>query len=476
MPQPTIRITSQEFSYDEYFARSRIPTFLLAILLIASEALYVLLLRLDAINGIRPVAIFLAALGANFVFCFAAYRILRNGPTGHLAWALTLGGAILFRVTLLPAGLPPDLSVSEKLAAMAADRHGDAVSYERFQLFDNDVWRYLWDGHVSSTGRNPYASAPADPSMDEVANEAWETIRDNLTYPNIRTIYPPLAQIVFRAAHRLAPGSVLAMKVIVVCFDLLAYGFVILTLRARNDLPAKSILYGWNPLVIKVFAGSGHIDAVLVAALAGTCYFLARKRPAAASVSLGLAIAAKLAPLVLLPFLARRVGTWRAVLVVLICIACFLPYLGAGTHLFDGLLAFSGKWQFNSGPFRLLASLMPDLLARITCGMLIAMAIFLLYRRDSADPDTFCGVATLALGAVLIFSPVVTPWYVIWLLPLGVLAWNRVAIVFSVSVCTAFLVMVRGVEWPWALILEYGSLAAIMAWSFTFAPARKGQL
>jgi hypothetical protein len=98
-----------------------------------------------------------------------------------------------------------------------------------------------------------------------------------------------------------------------------------------------------------------------------------------------------------------------------------------------------------------------------------------LYRRDSADPDSFCGVATLALGAVLIFSPVVTPWYVTWLLPLGVLAWNRAAIVFSVSVCMAFLVMVRGVEWPWALILEYGSLAAIIGWPFTFAKGQKGQ-
>jgi alpha-1,6-mannosyltransferase len=439
---------------------------LLAILLVASEALYLLLLRLDAINGVRPVAIFLAILGAGFVFCFAAYLVLRNGPTGRLAWALTLGGAVLFRVTLLPAGLPPRLSLSEKLAAMAADWRGDPVSYERFLLFDNDIWRYLWDGHVAAIGQNPYASSPGDSPLDD-----WETIRDNISYPALRTIYPPLAQMIFRAAHALAPGSVLAMKIIVVGFDLLAYGFVILTLRARNDLPAKSILYGWNPLVIKVFAGSGHIDAVLVAALAGTCYFLARRRPTAASVSLGLAIATKLAPIVLLPFLARRVGAWRTVLVCVTCTACFLPYLGAGPHLLDGLLAFSANWQFNSGLFRLFASLMPDTLARITCAILIAITIFFLYRRDSSDPDTFAAVATLALGAVLIFSPVVTPWYVIWLLPLGIAAWNRAAILCSVPVCMAFLVMVRGVEWPWALILEYGSLAAIIAWN-----ARKGQL
>ena len=465
--------------YHECFARSRIPTFLLAILMVASEAVYLLLLRLDAINGVRPVVIFLALLGAGFALCFAAYLVLRKAPGGRLAPALTVGGAILFRVTLLPAGLPPGLPLPEKLAALAADWRGDTVSYERFQLYDDDIWRYLWDGHIAAAGRNPYASPPAGPSLDDMADSArpdWETIRDNVSYPQLRTIYPPLAQIVFLIAHRLAPGSVLAMKIIVVGFDLLAYGFVILTLRARTDLPAKSILYGWNPLVIKVFAGSGHIDAVLVAALAGTCYFLARKRPAAASASLGLAIAAKLAPIVLLPFLARRVGAWRAVLACLVCLACFVPYLGAGTHLFDGLLAFSGNWQFNSGAFRLFASLMTDPLARITCAILIAMAVFFLYRRDRAGPDTFPSVATLALGAVLIFSPVVTPWYVIWLLPLGVLAWNRAAIFFSVAVCVAFLVMARGVEWPWAVILEYGSLAAIIGWEIAYGGSDESTL
>jgi hypothetical protein len=181
-------------------------------------------------------------------------------------------------------------------------------------------------------------------------------------------------------------------------------------------------------------------------------------------VSLGLAIAAKLAPLALLPFLARRVGSRRTLLVCLVAIACFLPYLGAGPNLFGGLLAFSGAWQFNSGPFRLLALLMPGTLARMTCAALLAVAIVILYRRDDADPDTFARVAVIALGAVLIFSPVVTPWYATWLLPLGVLAWNRVAIFFSAAVCMAFLVMVRGVEWPWALLLEYGSLGLMIWW------------
>jgi len=419
--------------------------FLLAILLVASEALYLVLLRLDAVNGTRPLIIFLTLLGVEFVLCFAAYYVVRKKPVGAPLWALIAGGAVLFRITLLPAGLPPDLSWREKFAAMRSDWHGESVIYERFQLFDDDIWRYLWDSHVAARGANPYLSAPADPSMDQLlATEAggqpdWETIRGNINYPRIPTIYPPLAQVVFRASHWLAPGSVLAMKVTVVGFDLLAYVFLILTLAALHDAPAKSILYGWNPLVIKVFAGSGHIDAVAVAALAAACYFLARRKRSAASVGLGLAIAAKVFPVILLPFLARRVGAWRTVLAGALALACCTPYLGAGTHLFDGLRVFSATWQFNAGPFQLLASAIglftpqPQPLARITCAVLIATTLAMLYRSDDSDPNTFARCAVLALGAVLIFGPVVMPWYAAWLLPLGIIAWNRTSPPFDCS-------------------------------------------
>jgi hypothetical protein len=367
---------------------------------------------------------------------------------------------------------------------MRSDWRGESVTYERFQLFDDDIWRYLWDGHVSARDANPYTSAPADPSIDTLLSTEsggqpdWETIRGNINYPRIPTIYPPLAQMVFRASHWLAPGSVLAMKVMVVGFDLLAYAFLILTLAALHEPPAKSILYGWNPLVIKVFAGSSHIDAIAVAALAAVCYFLARRKRAAASVSLGLAIAAKVFPVILLPFLARRVGAWRTLLACAAAIACCIPYLTAGMHLFDGLRVFSATWQFNAGPFQLLTwaigifTSQPQLLARITCAGLIAATLAMLYRSDDGGPNTFARHAVLALGAVLIFGPVVMPWYATWLLPLGIIAWNRAAIFFSLAVCTAFLVMVRGVEWPWALVVEYGALAAMMWWESSRARTR----
>ena len=449
---------------------------LLAAMLLASELLYLSLLSLDAINGVRPVASFLAILAAAFALCFGAYRLLSKRRWGRAEWGLVIGGAILFRITLLPAGLPPDLTLPEKCAAMLADWRGESVAYERFQLFDDDIWRYLWDAHVAASGMNVYASAPADSSLDFLvsagpnAHPDWETIRENINYPRLRTIYPPFAQYVFRGAHWLAPGSVLAMKAVVVGFDLLALGFLILTLYALNQSMSRSILYAWNPLVIKVFAGSGHIDAVLVAALAATCYFVVRKRPAAASVSLGLAIAAKVVPVILLPFLARRAGVWRTLVGCAVALVCWLPYLGAGSHLFDSLAAFLEGWQFNGGVYRLVTwvvsmfSSQPQVIARIVFGLAIVLTLLVLYRRDDKDPASFAQFTVVTLGILLVLSPAVMPWYVTWLLPAGIIAWNRATIFYSLAVCMAFLVMVRGVEWPWALALEYGALGAAICW------------
>ena len=438
-------------------------TLLLAILLAASEGLYLALVGLDAVNGVRPVALFLAILGGCFALYFTAYVVARSASTRQLA--ITVAGAVLFRLTLLPAGLPPDSSWSERFQAMGADWRGDAVAYERFQLFDDDIWRYLWDAHISATGGNPFVVAPADSPEVGSGRPDWESIRENINYAHVPTIYPPLAQFVFRMAYWLAPGSVLAMKLVVAGFDLLAYALILLTLSARKQPLSAGILYGWNPLVVKVFAGSGHIDAVLVAFLAATGYFLARRKFTVASVSLGLAIAAKFAPVVLLPFLARRVGWWRTAAAGLTAIACYLPFLGAKAHLFSGLSAFSSGWQFNSSLFRLffyatrLFFSRPDVPARVLCGIAFAAALYAVYRRDDGAVESFPRVAVWALGLVLLCSPVVDPWYVTWLLPFAVIAELRTPLFFSAAVCLAFLVMVQGTEWPWAIALEYGSLA-----------------
>ena len=71
----------------EIGVETKIRAFLLpAAMLIASEFCYLLLLRLDAINGVRPVLSFLAIMGAAFTLCFGAYRLLIKRRWGSAEW------------------------------------------------------------------------------------------------------------------------------------------------------------------------------------------------------------------------------------------------------------------------------------------------------------------------------------------------------------------------------------------------------
>jgi hypothetical protein len=296
----------------------------------------------------------------------------------------------------------------------------------------------------------------------------WPDIRDNINYPHVPTIYPPLGQMIFRASHALAPGSVLAMKGLLVGFDLLAGLFIALAARALGGSPAWTLLYLWNPLVVKVFSGSGHVDSLTAAAVAATAYLVVRRRNSWAAVAFGLAILSKLAPLILVPFVGRRVGRRNLLLAGLVVAVGYLPFLSAASDVFAGLWRFAAEWQFNAGAFAIArvvaASVAPvaPWAARVVCGGALLAALAWLARNDDGRAESFPAYGATALGALLVLSPAVMPWYVAWLLPLAVIAQQRVWVLFSGLVCLAFLVMVDGIEHDGALIIEYGALALLL--------------
>lgn len=443
-------------------------------LAVLSEAAYLSLLDVNAVNGLVPVLVFLGHLAVLFALYAVAVRLARDSGAQGRTVLLVIGiGAVLFRITLLPAGLPPTATWTERANGLGADVRGEAVTYERFQLYDDDVWRYLWDGHVAASGVNPYELAPTDVELDSLVEGTdvaphWGDIRDNINYAETPTIYPPLSQLLFRASHAIAPGSVFVMKALVVALDLIAALYLALTLRALGRPEVLVIAYAWNPLVIKVFAGSGHVDALAVAVLAATAYYIVRGSRTAGGIAFGLAILAKLGPVILLPFVVRRIGWRRTALALAIVIVGYVPYLEIGAGVFAGFAAFAREWQFNAGPFSLLAAVAsmvtsaPDTVARAaSAGLLVALVAALAWR-DDGSPTTVAGRFLPALGGLVVLGPAVMPWYLTWVLPFAGLADSKAWLLFSGLVCLAFFVMVDETERAWILWIEYGVFAAVL--------------
>lgn len=451
----------------------------LGIIAIASEAIYFYLMRFDAINGLELVVTFVACLMALFALYGLAFLLFRRIRlrTG-IAMGIVVTGAVIFRITLIPAGLPPDLNASELVQRIGEDLHGTAVPFDRYLLYDDDLWRYLWDGHVWANSVNPFRFAPADPRLNYLAAPSaggasisyspWQDIRDNINHARIRTIYPPLDQWIFRLSNAVSPGSVVALKTILVCIDLLTMLLVFVVLRKQGSHPAWLLLYAWNPLLIKAIAGSGHIDIAVGALLTLTVYLLLKRAYLPAVLALSGAILVKLGPVVLIPFLARRVGWKRLLVVPLVVVGAYLPFLHAGWNVFSGLAKFAREWEFNSAFFLVVRSLArpafkdPGFAARVVGLFAIFATVVWFWRRDDGQPQSFPKVANV-LGALILFSPTVMPWYLLWLLPLAVLSEGTVWIWFTGAACMAFFVMVNGALTPPVLELEYGIFLAIAA-------------
>ncbi len=128
-----------------------------------SLAVYWLIaVHLEHTGGARDVWQFLGLFGGLFAAYFLAIGLTSGrqaqGPSaGRVSFQIIVWAA-LFRLALLPAGLPPE-SWTEDLAA---DLRSERIAYRSFLLYDNDVWRYFWDGHVFAAGLSPYTHAPIE--------------------------------------------------------------------------------------------------------------------------------------------------------------------------------------------------------------------------------------------------------------------------------------------------------------------------
>lgn len=351
----------------------------------------------------RPILPYLGLYSALFaLYAWAAWKILGSRYTWNTFWMILLFG-LAFRGAVLPSQ----------------------------PIQEDDVYRYLWDGKVFAHGINPFKYAPQevnrfkefmirDPrgfedtytrreveELTRLYQLKWENRRslvymERINHPSVPTIYPPMAQYVFRLVAQLRPDSILALRLAFFILDLMAVAFIALTLRALGRNPNLCLVYYWCPLVIKETFNSTHLDIIGIAFLCGAMYGLVRARYYLAYFFLALSVLGKLYPAVLLPLFLKRhfqagnggppdppgspeapggdgldskragmtaflprasggftstpwgrvaLGLWLFAGVILIG---YLPFVDIGERAFEGLEAYTTYWQNNDSLFALL--------------------------------------------------------------------------------------------------------------------------
>jgi hypothetical protein len=367
------------------------------------------------------------ALAAGY---FIAWRLALRIPSTRTAAQIILFFAVVFRLALLPAGLG-----STTPTALTNDLAGRTGGYEKFLLYDNDVWRFLWDGHVTTNGISPYRYSPAEIRDNEsleskLLDDDWWEVHDNISFENLVTIYPPVAQALFAVTTSLAPGSVFVFKILLVCLDLGTCWLLFRLLQHAGAAVGHLVLYAWSPLVVKEVAGSAHFESLTAFLLLLGTWFAVHRAPRRAVLATTAAALTKLAPIVALPLVLRRVGRRFVLLPVGLTVLVCLPFHASLARLVETTRIFAESWEFNSGPWALLRAGFALVtlehaaaLASWTSSAVLLLLLVLAYRRVASTDDavSLYGALFVALAAVVVLSPAVMPWYLIWALPFAAL-------------------------------------------------------
>lgn len=358
-------------------------------------------------------------------------QVVRLGPLPVSAalWAAFAAGAWCVRGTSARRAVPLILlgGIAIQLAALSAPPRSS-----------DDLYRYIWDGRVQVQGIDPYRYVPAAPQLAGLRDPfLWpssgphcvapgETEQDTagpgpalapgctrINLPAVHTIYPPVAEAYFAAVQLASPpGS--GSAPIQAGAALLAVATTVLLLAGlkwSGRDPRLAVLWAWCPVVGLEAGNNAHADVLAAFLTVAALLVLARpggpRRAAAGGALLGLAVAAKITPVLIAPAVLRRRPATVIAAAVAATLTVYLPHvLAVGSGVIGFLPGYLNAQGYTSGSrFQLLSLIVPGSWAGAAAVAVLAVAGLAAAAR--ADPGQPWRGAVVMTGTAL---AVTTPW------------------------------------------------------------------
>ena len=286
-------------------------------------------------------------------------------------------------------------------------------------MFENDHYRYLWEGKVIKAGENPYVHAPDSKHLDDI-----EFVKkDKVAFGELSSIYPPLAQAVFFLVSPLKYKHALFTLQLVF---LLALIWIVPYWFKESDKYFLILL----PFLFKEYVQSIHIDMIAVV------FFTLAIKHKKKHLFLLLSFLTKILSVIYVPFLfleklhkEKKVDLKFFILPVLLLVFLYLNHSG---H--SGSSAYIKKWYWNSSPMDLMMHLKFSFKwARYILLGLFAVSYLYALKKTVLDKRP----QTLLFAFLFLFSPIVQPWYLLWLIPL--ISWNKSYYLYIASSVVAYM-------------------------------------
>jgi alpha-1,6-mannosyltransferase len=452
----------------------------------------------SATPGLRPVH-WLLLLLSGVAYGALAYTV----PRQNFDWLLgLLTVAFVAYAGLWRTGLPLRAGLGAALVLRL-------LWLPALPALSDDYHRFRWDGLLVANGVNPYQYRPDTFTLSENPSKtkADTSLEDSvltprfpqhllptavlaqlateyplLNSPHYFSVYPPVCQAVFGAAAWLFPtngrATVLLMRLVLLAAEIGTSWLLVSLLRAFGQDARRALLYLLNPLVLVELTGNLHFEALVIFLLLLMLWLLRRGRVAAGGVALGLAVATKFLPLLVLPLLLRRLG-WRRFLRLTAAMGTtlavvFAPFVSPElfVNISKSLNLYFRSFEFNASVYYVLRTLgqwqtgyneialIGPALALLTA----AGGLLLAAREQHPTWPTLPRRLLLLLTLYYLLATTVHPWYLTPLVALSVFTRFRYALVWSGLAVLSYAAYRTSayLENLWLVSLEYAVVLACL--------------
>lgn len=352
-----------------------LPVFSLLCLLLASHA---------TLTANRLDLFVLAQLAINTLYLVSAWILARSPLTRRQLAALCIG-ALALRAVAFP--LEPALS--------------------------DDVFRYRWEGKLQAAGANPYQVKPADETWRHVRDETYQRVGSK----DFKAGYGPVIELLERGWYVALSG--LSVRAQVIWFKLpFALGeLLVLLLTCRLVGTQRFAWYALAPLPVVEVWWNGHNDAIVIATVVGAVLAARANRWGLSFSALGLGIAAKWWPALLIPAFVSRCparARWKVLLTAVPLCLSVIPYWSNVRSNAEFMTGFFGGWRNNDSLYGLVLWIFvePAAAKRATAAIIGLLAV--LFALTDWTLERKC---LASITALLLFSSNCHPWYLLWIWP-----------------------------------------------------------
>ncbi|MBI3520365.1 MAG: mannosyltransferase [Bacteroidetes bacterium] len=341
----------------------------------------------------------------------------------------------------------------------------------------DDFYRFIWDGRLIKSGINPFSYLPDNVLQNQLLSGPTNVeLFQKMNSPHYYSVYPPILQFIFYISVKFSFGNnfiaIIFLRLFILIAEIGTYIYIKKIITYLNLEREKILWYFLNPLVIIELSGNIHFEGVMLFFITASFYYLLISKLKFSSVLFALAVCTKLIPLIILPLIVKKIGLKKGIIYSLISlmviVILFLPFIDKQLMLNIGnsIGLYFQKFEFNASFYYLLRGIGYHFIGYNAIGVIgkilpllsffFILLISLRLKNESGDYAFFAKALNILLIYYL-FSLIVHPWYVTFLVLVSVFTNKKFALVWSALIFSTYITYntIPYKENLWVVLLEY---------------------